>query len=111
MRESYKVVEGHENYEVSNMGNVRNKLTGKILMSYIGPGGYLNVKLNGQNCKVHILVAKAHIPNPNNLPIVNHKRGKKTDPRASQLEWCTQSENIKHAWDYGLIKKKRRKLT
>ena len=90
------------------MGHVRNHKTGKVLTPCIGPGGYLNVKLDGQNCKVHILVAKAHIPNPDNLPVVNHKKGKKTDPRASQLEWCTQSDNIKHAWDTGLIKKRRK---
>lgn len=107
MRESFKSIENHPNYEVSNMGRIRNKKTNKILTPYIGPGGYLNVKLDGQNCKLHILVAKAHVPNPNNLPIVNHKRGKKTDARASQLEWCTQSENVKHAWETGLRKRRK----
>lgn len=108
MRERYLPIKDHPNYEVSNMGNVRNKKTGNVLHPYTGPGGYLNVKLDGQNCKVHILVATAHVPNPDNKPIVNHKRGKKQDPRASQLEWVTQSENVKHAYETGLRKKVRK---
>lgn len=108
MRESFRIIEEHENYEVSNLGNVRNRRTGRMLSPYIGAGGYLFVKLDGQNCRLHVLVAKAHIPNPDNLPIVNHKKGKKTDARASQLEWCTQSDNIKHAWSFGLRKKRRK---
>lgn len=108
MRESFKQIEDHPNYEVSNMGRIRNKKTNKFLSPYIGQGGYLYVKLDRQNCRLHILVAKAFVPNPNNFPIVNHKRGKKTDARASQLEWCTQSENVKHAWQTGL--RKRRKV-
>ena len=108
MRESFKIVESHPNYEVSNMGHIRNKRTGKLLNPYIGPGGYLNVKLDNQNCKLHILVAIAFVPNPENKPIVNHKKGNKMDPRASQLEWVTQSENIQHAWDTGLCKRRKK---
>lgn len=108
MRESWKPVNNHPSYEVSNMGNIRNKRTGRMLSPYVGPGGYLNVKLDGKNCKLHILVAIAHVPNPENKSIVNHKRGNKQDPRASQLEWVTQSENVKHAWETGLRKKVRK---
>lgn len=106
MRESWKPIRDHPNYDVSNMARVRNNITGKFLKPYVGPGGYLNVKLDGKNCKLHILVAIAHVPNPENKPIVNHKRGKKTDARASQLEWVTQSENVKHAWENGLRRRK-----
>lgn len=109
----WKVIENHPNYEVSNMGEVRNRRTGKLLQPYDDGHGYLRVKLDRDNCRLHILVAIAHVPNdnPEHKNIVNHKRGKKHDCRASQLEWCTQSENIKHAWDNGLCKRKRKKVS
>lgn len=111
MRERWHGIVDHPSYEVSSMGRIRNIHTGRILTPYIGPGGYLNVKLDGKNCKVHILVAKAFVPNPENKPIVNHKKGNKQDPRASQLEWVTQSENVKHAWENGLRRRHDRKAT
>lgn len=48
-------------------------------------------------------------PDPETKNVVNHKKGKKHDCRASQLEWVTQAENIQHAWDTGLCKRKDRK--
>lgn len=111
MREIWKVIEGHANYEVSNMGNVRNVSTGKVLTPYDDGSGYLRVKLDGKNCRLHILVAVAHVPNSDQQTkkVVNHKKGRKHDCRASQLEWVTQAENIQHAWNTGLCKRKRRK--
>ena len=101
----WKQIKAHPNYEISSMGDVRNFRTGNLLTPYDDGKGYLRVKLDGENCRVHILVAIAFIPNPEGKTEVNHKRGKKHDCRASQLEWVTPSENIKHAWDYGLIKR------
>lgn len=103
---SWKAVKDHPNYEVSTMGEVRNKTTGLLLKPYDDGKGYLRVKLDGENCRLHILVARAHIPNPENKPLVNHKKGKKYDPRASQLEWVSHSENTRHAYATGLIKRK-----
>lgn len=112
MRESWKIIENHPDYEVSSMAKVRNVRTGRILTPYDDGSGYLRVKLDGENCRLHILVAVAHVTNvePDIKNIVNHKRGKKHDCRASQLEWVTQAENIQHAWDTGLCKRKRKKV-
>lgn len=65
---------------------------------------YLCVELLSSNRQVHRLVAEAFIPNPKNKPYINHINGIKTDNRALNLEWCTASENMQHAWDNGLQK-------
>lgn len=98
-------------YEVSDYGDVRSlhKRSGPdglILSQNITPKGYCRVQLrDGERCKnvmVHRLVAEAFVPNPENKPEVNHKFGIKTDNRATQLEWATESENLQHAYDTGL---------
>ena len=111
MKEAWKVVEEHPRYEVSNMGRIRNIQTGKLLKPYDDGRGYLRVKLDKANCRVHILVAVAFVHNDDfeHKTVVNHRHGKKHDNRASQLEWCTLSENTQHAWDTGLRKCKKRK--
>lgn len=108
----WKEVQGHPNYEVSRMAAIRSIKTGNLLNPYDDGSGYLRVKLDGENCRLHILVAIAFVPNddPERKNIVNHKKGKKHDCRASQLEWVTQAENIQHAWNTGLCKRCRRKV-
>ncbi len=82
------------------------------------PNGYQFVCLRkdgiNRNILVHRLVAQAFISNPNNLPVVNHIDRDKTNNRVSNLEWCTQRYNLKHAINIGLIEnqcKIRRKVT
>ena len=71
------------------------------------PDGYPTVTLRVLNVKqtptVHRLVAKTFIANPYNLPEVNHKDGVKTNNFASNLEWSTGSDNVKHAYALDLV--------
>ena len=101
MEEIWKTIEGYENYKVSNTGYVMNSLTGKILKPGNNGCGYIHVALYYKDHKVktimiHRLVAKAFIPNPNNLPQVNHIDECKTNNCVDNLQWMTSEDNINH---------------
>lgn len=95
-------------YYVSNLGNLQNKKTGKILKQYKSYNGYMKVCLvkdkEKKNHFVHRLVLSTFTPNSQNLPQVNHKDGDKTNNLLTNLEWCSSSDNIKHAYKNGLSK-------
>jgi len=102
-------VKGYEGlYSVTSLGRVWSHRRKIWLKQGIDGGGYPNVDLsvNGKSktYKVHILVGKTFIPNPDNKPQINHKNGDKTDCRATNLEWVTARENIQHSIDLGLNK-------
>lgn len=88
-------------YEVSSYGRVRN-LTGKVLKTYIQNCGYEQVKLMNKHKQIHRLVAMCFIDNPEHKKYVNHIDGNKLNNNVSNLEWCTNSENIIHARKTGL---------
>lgn len=109
--EVWKPIKGYEGlYEVSNKGNVRSVdryvmngnryclLKGKPRKTYLISTGYLMVDLckNSQRTHylVHRLAANAFIPNPNNLPCIDHINTIKTDNRVENLRWCTRKENM-----------------
>ncbi|MBR0527993.1 MAG: NUMOD4 motif-containing HNH endonuclease [Prevotella sp.] len=97
-------------YEVSNLGRVRNALTGRVLRPRKSRKGYLDVLLQykGQTKRfyVHKLVAIAFVEGWREGLEVNHKNGVKTDNRAENLEWVTSSENKQHACNVLLLEVK-----
>ncbi len=113
--EEYRQVKDYEGlYEVSNMGNVLSlsrKTKGrwgnmktnpsKVLKPHPMKTGYLRVGLskNGKakNHFVHRLVAQAFVPNPDNLPCVNHIDNNPANNEVVNLEWCTHKQNTDHA--------------
>lgn len=90
------------NYEISDCGEIRNIRTGKLIKQYIGKDGYLRTQIAGKTRLVHRLVALTFVPSDVGKDFVNHKDGNKQNNQANNLEWCTRSENMKHAYDYNL---------
>lgn len=124
--EEWRTIKDFENYEISNMGRVRSlphvvtqkakygiiyyKREGRILKPSMTKGYYrLSLSKDGKqyNKQIHRLVAEAFIPNPENLPVVNHKDENPLNNTVENLEWCTVQYNS----NYGTaIARKRTKL-
>ena len=98
MMEEWRAVPGYEGlYEVSNKGNVKSLIKNKIIKCFINRCGYRLVGLskNGIRKKItiHRLVAQVFIPNPDNLPEVNHLDEDKSNNSVDNLEWCDRKYN------------------
>jgi len=91
-----------DNYEVSDLGRVRNNNTGKILLCSPNSHGYSQVSLKGKVCRIHRLVATYFLDNPNKYGDINHKDGNKLNNQYTNLEWCTRSFNLIHAYQNNL---------
>lgn len=97
----------NSNYEINKMGQIRNVVTGKILNGTRDKWGYESYTLRYNNKNIHrmahTMVANQFIPNPDNLPIINHKDEKKMNPCIDNLEWVTVQKNA----NYGTTQKRR----
>ena len=116
--EEWRPVKGYDGlYEISNLARVRSVDTikefktqlgnpatcrcyGKVLKQNLTNSGYYFVLLtnhkNKKTCYIHRMVAEAFIPNPDNLPVVNHKDECKTNNLPDNLEWCTMEYNTNY---------------
>lgn len=106
--EIWKNIHEFTEYQVSNFGRVKSleknkvkKLTKNKKSGYQSFGIWMNKTM--YSFYIHRAVAKAFIPNPLNLPEVNHKDGDKTNNHVSNLEWCTKKHNMQHAYKNELI--------
>lgn len=89
-------------YEASSDGHIRNKQTGRVLKEFAGKGGYMRTQFDGKTRAVHRVIADVFIPKEPGKEFVNHKDGNKRNNSVENLEWCTRSENMKHAYAHGL---------
>jgi hypothetical protein len=98
--ETFVKIEGFENYEVSNLGKVRNIKSGRIIKPSLNKNGYLRHGLYENNKRkflyLHRIIATAFIDNPGKKPQINHIDENKLNNDLSNLEWCTERENAIH---------------
>ena len=113
--EQWKIIEAAPRYEISVLGKVRSFCSGsaRILSPFVQGSGYHQICIFSSpgvpiRPLVHRLVAEAFIENPDELPQVNHKDGNKLNNAASNLEWVTASENLKHSYRSGIHKPSRK---
>jgi hypothetical protein len=95
---------------ISNTGKIKEKISNKILDLKAVKSGYKCWTKYNVGYKIHIMVALAFIPNPDNKACVNHKNGDKYNNNVENLEWMTIKENNDHAWETGLQTKTERKV-
>lgn len=101
------MAEYENNYTVCSDGRILNN-KGKFLVGYLSNTGYQRMLLCKEGVKikrtVHRIVAMTFLPNPENLPQVNHIDGNKLNNYASNLEWCDSFRNMRHAHENGLMR-------
>lgn len=114
--EEWRSIPGYEgSFEVSSLGRIRRLdrivtrkdgitylLKGKLRKHTIASNGYPVTSPLNKNMTVHRLVAKAFIPNPDNLPLVLHEDGDKTNNRVTNLRWGSYSDNAYDAVNQGV---------
>lgn len=108
-----KKIEETMYHYIDEFGDVYSDFSGelkKLKCQIDSHTGYLKIRLSiggiKRTYKIHRLVAMAFIPNPEDLPQVNHKDGDKLNNKVENLEWCTNQYNQQHAYDNDLNYKK-----
>ena len=98
-----------DKYLVGKDGSVVSKYNDKTLSVHVDKKGYHRVNIHSDNGRktylVHRVVALVHIPNPHDLPQVNHLDGDKSNNCVDNLEWCTGRQNVKHSVESGFVKR------
>lgn len=108
----FKTIPHYPNYEINTYGIIRNKTTGKNIKWVDNGNGYQFVRLynsdtpKGRGCLIHRLVMSTFVPTEGQNMDVNHKDGNKSNNKLDNLEWCTKSENTRHAHSTGLFTNK-----
>lgn len=95
-------------YQVSETGEIRNVKTGRVLKGTVDKDGYIKIHITKPENKVlfaHRMVAETYLTNdnPELKTQVNHKDGNKKNNAIGNLEWCTGIENVRHAFENGLV--------
>jgi hypothetical protein len=89
-------IDGYAEYKISPSGQILSPY-GRLLKLTPRPSGYVRVSLHsdgvGKSLAVHRLVAQHFLPNPDDLPVVNHINGNRSDNRVANLEWVTVAQN------------------
>lgn len=124
IEEIWRDIKGYEGlYQISNLGNVKSldrtviRSDGviqhreeRIMSKRTSTDGYYIAKFNvnkiSKSIAIHRLVAQAFIPNPDNLPEVNHINTDRKDNNVNNLEWCTHINNVRHSSDMGHYKRR-----
>ena len=91
-------IANYSNYEIFEDGRIYNLKTNRWVSFSPRNDGYSRVSLMDdtgirKSCYVHRLVAMAYLPNPNNLPCINHKDENRSNNHVNNLEWCTYEYN------------------
>ncbi len=99
--EKFKEISDYPGYSIGNLGTIIGN-RGKPLKP-CNVGGYHHIWIRGKNVTVHKLVGLAWVEGWETDLMINHKKGVKTDNRASELEWITGKKNMEHASETGLL--------
>lgn len=92
----WRTISRSKKHEVSTKGDIRSKKTLVVLRTHLAVRGYRRITLSGNTKGVHRIVAETFIPNPKNLPTVNHKNRDKNDNSVENLEWASITQQNRH---------------